>query len=259
MKTMPGSTPWHDDDRFWEHFKASLSGETSWQQAADKTGPLVELLGLQPGDAVLDLCCGPGRYAIELARRGFRVTGVDRTSFYLDEAGRRARAAGLELELVQADMREFLRPGRFDACINMFSSFGYFVDQDEDRRVARNVFESLKPGGRFVIETQSRENLFHIFQAHGWEEQEDGTLVLHERSANDDWSWLSQRWVVVKGVERTEYKVWMRIYSAAELVGLLEAEGFEKVGIYGSVKGEPYNKVTSRLTVMVRRPVSKGG
>jgi SAM-dependent methyltransferase len=256
---MPSSTPWHDDDRFWQHFRASLLSGTSRQQAAEKTGPLVELLGLQPGDAVLDLCCGPGRYAIELARRGFRVTGVDRTQFYLDEAGRRAEAAGLEVELVRADMREFVRASGFDACINMYSSFGYFEDQDEDRKVARNVFECLKPGGRFLIETQSRENLFHIFQARGWEEQEDGTLVLQEREPNDDWSWLSQRWVVIRGGERTEHNVWMRIYSAAELVGLLEAAGFEKVGIYGSVRGDPYNKDTSRLTVVVRKPAGKEG
>ena len=132
---MPGSTPWHDDERFWQHFRASLFSEASRQQAADKAGPLVELLGLEPGDSVLDLCCGAGRYATELAGRGFRVTGVDRTPFYLDEAGRRAKEAGLELELVQADMREFVRPSRFDACINMYSSFGYFEDQDEDRKV----------------------------------------------------------------------------------------------------------------------------
>jgi len=256
---MPGSLPWHDDDRFWEHFKESLLSEASWQQAADKTGPLVELLGLQPGEAVLDLCCGPGRYAIELARRGFRVTGVDRTSPYLDEATRRAEAAGLEVELVRADMRDFVRPGSFDACINMYSSFGYFEDQDEDRKVAGNVFESLKPGGRFVIETMSRENLFHIFQARGWEEHEDGTLVFQEREPTDDWSWMSQRWVVVKGGERTEHKVWMRIYSAAELVGLLGAVGFEKVGIHGSVRGDPYSKDTSHLTVVVRKPAGEEG
>ncbi|UCG42648.1 MAG: methyltransferase domain-containing protein [candidate division WOR-3 bacterium] len=256
---MPGSTPWHDDERFWQDFKASLFSEASRQQAADKTGPLVELLGLEPGSAVLDLCCGAGRYATELAGRGFRVTGVDRTSSYLDEARQRAEEAGLDLELVLADMREFVRPYRFDACINMYSSFGYFEDQDQDRQVARNVFESLKPGGRFVIETMSRENLFHIFQARGWEEQEDGTLVFQEREPTDDWSWLSQRWIVIKDSERAEYKVWMRIYSAAELVGLLAEAGFEKVGIYGSVRGDPYNKDTSHLTVVVRRPAGKDG
>ncbi len=251
---MADERPWHDDDRFWDRFGRSLVSEDRLRRAAAKVGPLVELLGLAPGDAVLDLCCGPGRFAVELAGRGLRVTGVDRTRSYLATARDRAGQAGVDLELVEADMREFARPDGFDACINMFSSFGYFEDPDEDRKVAANVFRSLRPGGRFLIETMGRETLFHIFNARGWDETEDGTIQLQEREPNDDWSMLRQRWIVLKDDERTEFKVWMRMYSARELVGLLEEAGFEKVGIYGSVRGEPYSRTADRLAVVVRRP-----
>jgi len=246
--------PWFERDEFWQVFGASLFSEAGWRQATERTGPMVELLGLEPGAAVLDLCCGPGRFALELARRGFRVTGVDRTRPYLEEARRRAAAEGLDVEFVEQDMRDFVRPESFDACINMFSSFGYFEDQDEDRKVAANVFRSLRPGGRFLIETMSREVLFHVFEPHSWEEREDGTLILQERKPTDDWSWLDQRWIVVKDGKRTDYRIWMRMYSAAELVGLLAAAGFEKPGIYGSSGGEPYSKATRRLAVVVRKP-----
>ena len=254
---MSDSRPWHDDDRFWEQFGAGLVTEGALRRAVEKVEPLIGLLGLRPGDSVLDLCCGPGRFSVELARRGMKVTGVDRTAGYLETARTRTADARLEAEYVLEDMRKFVRPGSFDACINMFSSFGYFEDQDEDRKVARNVFESLKPGGRFVLETMGRETLFHVYERHGWEEQEDGTLVLYDRTPSDDWSWLGQRWIVIRGGERTEHKVWMRMYSAAELVGLLEDARFEKVGIHGSVNGEPYDRNGSRLAVVVRKPVDE--
>ena len=96
---------------------------------------------------MLDLCCGPGRFSIELAKRGFRVTGVDRTRFLLGKAKSREKKAGVKVEWVESDMRDFVRPGAFDLALSMFTSFGYFDDKADDLRVLRQVCESLKPGG----------------------------------------------------------------------------------------------------------------
>jgi cyclopropane fatty-acyl-phospholipid synthase-like methyltransferase len=125
---MKRDTQWFENEAFWATFKSSLFGEERWQMAARDSEPLTKLLNLKPGARVLDLCCGPGRFSIELARRGFRVTGVDRTALYLAEARRRAKKQKLDVELVRSDMRRFVRPRAFDACINMFTSFGYFRD-----------------------------------------------------------------------------------------------------------------------------------
>src|SRR3989475_11807180 len=90
-----------------------------------------------PGATVLDLCCGPGRHALEFARRGFQVTGVDRTARYLETARTAARGAGLTIELVQEDMRSFHRPATLALALNLFSSFGYFAAASEDLTVLR--------------------------------------------------------------------------------------------------------------------------
>jgi hypothetical protein len=62
---------------------------------------------------------------------------VDRTTTYLETARERAAAEGLVVEWLQADMRQFVRPGAFDVAVNIYTSFGYFADPEEDRRVAQ--------------------------------------------------------------------------------------------------------------------------
>ena len=100
---------------------------------------------------MLDLCCGVGRHSLELVRRGFRVTGVDRTQAYLDLVAAAAKREALDLELVRQDMREFHRDESYDGVINLFTSFGYFEDPRDDQRVVDNVYASLRSGGVLVM------------------------------------------------------------------------------------------------------------
>src|SRR5262245_5505884 len=143
---------WYEDDAFWETFGPWMFSVESFARTEAQVDAIVSLMRLEAGALVLDLCCGVGRHAIALARRGCRVTGVDRTVAYLDQARERARAAGVEVELVRSDMRAFVRAEAFDAAVNLFTSFGYFDDPLDDLRVARNVAASVRPGGRALFE-----------------------------------------------------------------------------------------------------------
>jgi SAM-dependent methyltransferase len=124
-----------------------MFGGERWEMAPAEVDAMVALLGIKPGAAVLDLCCGVGRYALELARKGFYVTGVDRTAAYLQIAREKATVEHLGLDLVQDDMRHFVRPSAFDAAINLYTSFVFFEDPADDRKVVENVLHSLRPGG----------------------------------------------------------------------------------------------------------------
>jgi SAM-dependent methyltransferase len=151
---------WYEDDRFWETFAAVMFTEQRWSSAPIEIDWVLHLLeGVYPGMAVLDLCCGPGRHSLELKRRGFRVTGVDRTALYLDEARRRAHEEGLAVEFVQDDMRHFVRPGAFSAALSMYTSFGYFSDPADNLQVLANIYQSLKPGGALLMEMNGKEVL----------------------------------------------------------------------------------------------------
>lgn len=90
-------------------------------------------LGLGDEASVLDLGCGIGRHALELARRGYHVVGVDRTARYLEIARARAQSGRLHAEFIGEDMRRFARAEAFDGVISMWTSFGYVESADQDR------------------------------------------------------------------------------------------------------------------------------
>jgi SAM-dependent methyltransferase len=240
---------WHEEDSFWEAAGPVLFTAARWENAPREVEAMVALLGLSPQAKVLDLCCGVGRHSLELARRGFQVTGVDRTAAYLQEARGRARQEGLEVEFVQDDMRAFLRPGAFDAVINYFTSFGYFESEDDDRRVVENAFSSLRPGGQVLVDLMGVEILARIFSERGWRE-EDGMLILEDRQVAPDWGTVYNRWIIIKDGERREVTLTTRQYSAAELSRLLKGCGFERVEVYGDLSGAPYDMEARRLVVV---------
>lgn len=248
MKTV---THWHDSDNFWETLAPIFFESRRWEAAPGETDRAVALLGVEPGAAILDLCCGPGRHSLELARRGFRVTGVDRTAAFLDIA--RNEADGLPIEFVQADMRQFCRPGAFAGVLNLFSSFGYFEDPADDRRALDGVFQSLQPGGRIVLEMQGKEQIARDFQERTWLEW-DGGFLLESSKISRNWSWLENRWIIVGEDGVAEYIWGHRLYSAAELTDLLRARGFDDVCIHGNLAGRPYDMGAHRLVAVARKP-----
>ncbi len=243
---------WHEDDAFWETFSPGMFGDEVMLRAAPDVDGLTALAEPAEGASVLDLCCGPGRHSLELARRGFRVTGVDRTAAYLDRARSAALAEGLSIELVLADARDFARPLAFDLAINLFTSFGYFEDPEDDRKMAQAVFSSLRPGGKFVMELMGKEVLARIFQANGWEER-DGVLLLQERWVRDDWGWMENRWLLVRDGQVHEQRLGHRLYSASELKALLRSVGFSEARAFGSLAGDPYDHQARRLVILATR------
>jgi SAM-dependent methyltransferase len=245
--------PWHDDDRFWQTMGPTLFTRERWTNVTVEMDQILGLLELEDGAAVLDLCCGPGRHSLELARRGYRVTGVDLTGSYLNEARTRAQKEGLDVDFVREDMRRFRRNNAFDAAINLFTSFGYFEDPEEDRQVSLNVFQSLKPGGVLLMDLMGKEVLARIFRERHWE-QVDDMFLLQECKVDRNWTWMDNRWILVKGSDRHEYAVSHRLYGGGDLVALLADCGFADVVTFGDLAGAPYDHNAKRLVIRARKP-----
>src|SRR5256885_2833594 len=123
------------------------------EKSAQEVKEIIALLNLPSASRILDLCCGHGRHAIPLAQQGYRVCGLDLSELFLQQAEREAESLGLEISWVEGDMRELPFIEEFDAVINIFTSFGYFEDEDEDQQVLFQVQQALKPGGLFLLET----------------------------------------------------------------------------------------------------------
>lgn len=242
-------TAWYENDDFWEAWASRIFDRIRWGNAPAEVDNVIRLLGISEGAQVLDLGCGPGRHSMELARRGFRVTGVDRTVRYLDEARQRAEREGLNIELVNADMRQFRRPGTYDAVVNLYTTFGYFEDPEDDRRVVDNIHASLKTGGRVVLEMMGKEVLGRIFRERDWCEV-DGVLFLEERKLSPNWGRTENRWIIVDGSGRRDFTFSLRLYSAVELCSLLGRSGFHSIDVFGGLSGIPYDHAANRLVAV---------
>lgn len=243
---------WHDQDAFWELFEPILFDQQRQLNAKVEVDNIVSLLNIQQNDRLLDLSCGTGRHSLELARRGFDVVGVDRTASFIEKAKQKAEEEDLKVEFVVGDMRDYCRPNTFNIVINLFGSFGYFDDPEDDRRMVGNVHASLCSGGRFLIETAGKEIVARGFQERDWSESGDA-LVLAERKPRQNWGRIQTRWIVIKGIQRIEHTVSVRSYSAVELSSLLSDCGFADVKVYGDLEGHDYDLGAKRLVVMGSR------
>ena len=154
---MTDRIPWYDQDEFWEKCGPIIFGKQRILDAPEQIDKIINLLSFQKGAEVLDLCCGVGRHSLEFARRGFKVTGVDRTKLFLERATKIAKEENLDVEFVQEDMRKFMRPDTYDLILNLSTSFGYFENLEEDKQVVSNMFQSLKKGGVFLVDMISKE------------------------------------------------------------------------------------------------------
>jgi len=245
---------WFDDDTFWRIGAPAMFSAARWEATpAEIDGVLARVGSDQPG-AALDMPCGPGRHGLELARRGWQVVGVDRYGPYLEHARCRADGEGLGGEWLQSDMRDFSRPDAFDLVLNLFGSFGYFVDGADDRRLARNFFDSLRPGGCLIMDLMGKEVLARIFRSRDWHELEDGTLWLEERKIVGSWGSITGRWLFVTPTGgRHDFRYRLRLYTAAELSALLQGVGFVSVEAFGDLQGSPYDEQATRLVVVARK------
>lgn len=244
---------WHDTDPFWLTMGHVLFHSRRWAGTAAEVDRLVELLDLTPGTRVLDLPCGPGRHSLELARRGVQVTGVDRTQAYLDQARAASEAEQLDVRWLQGDMRTWREPQGFDAALNLWSSFGYFDDPDDDRRQLESVLESLRPGGRLVLDTMSLEILARDFTESSVLEL-DGSLLIERRRIIGPWTAIESTWTLLEGDTRQERTMRVRLYSARHLAGLMHQVGFREIEILGSLGRAPFDQNAKRLVLVARRP-----
>ncbi|MDX1625711.1 MAG: class I SAM-dependent methyltransferase [Wenzhouxiangellaceae bacterium] len=243
---------WYVDEEFWRTFGPLMFGEEQFSEAAEQVRLL--LSGIEPRPRrVLDLGAGPGRHALPLAEAGTEVTAVDTSALLLDELQRRAADLGVEIETVREDMRSFRRPGAFDLALVMWTSFGYFEDEDDHTEVLERIHENLDEDGLLVLDLVGLETLSRTLEPVHLTEYEDGRLLVERPALVDGMRRLENEWLLVDGdrVERTTFS--HRVWSAAEIRRLLADHGFSVEAIDADFEGNEYDLEAERMIVFARK------
>ncbi len=248
---------WYTDPKYWEANRSFIWSEKRIEMSEAAAAGIAKLLEMEPGESILDLACGFGRHSLALSQQGYSVTGIDLNPGFIQEASRKAMDMKLDARFLCADMRDFVEPDGFKNIIIMYNSFGYFQDPKDDNKVLENCFMSLKPGGKLLLQNVTREYIIaNRSSRHSryWHEEDNGTIRLEETTANDDWTWNTTRWIILRGYERQEYSYGMRIYGTSEYCDLLASVGFSNLQTYGGISGIPYDKEKHHLTLLAQKP-----
>ncbi len=145
--------------------------EGSWVEDTERQVDfLIRVMGLAGSERILDLACGFGRHSIELAGRGYRVTGVDITPAYVADAAKTAAIRNLPAEFICSDIRDIDFDSEFDVVLNMADgAIGYLENDGENLRIFDRIAAALKPGGRHFMDVCSRAHAELCFPSRSWE------------------------------------------------------------------------------------------
>lgn len=201
------------------------------------------VMGLKPGEQVLDLACGRGRHTGVLAEHGLQVTGIDLSH----ENIANARSMFPDQTFHRADMRAPF-PGTYGAIFNVFTSFGYFEDADDNARVIENMYNALKPGGWLVLDYLNPTYVATHLLASERVDRPERTFHIH-RFIEGDW--------VIKRIEfdadgaphRVEERV--RLITKEQFVQLLAPYAMKMVHTFGSYALDPFSDTRSERMIML--------
>jgi len=244
--------PWYLDESFWRGCYQVLFTKERFAQAPSEIENVLTLVNFN-GQRILDMPCGPGRHTVVLAQQGYQVTGVDHSEYLLAKAEKYARDSNIAVEWVKADMRDFSRTNAYDLVQNLFSSFGYFEDQDDDIKLLSNFYESLRSGGKIILDLKSREILTRDWTPDLSTPVQVNSQLSEKLELDPDKRWIRTEWTVIRHGKRHRYHFQLRLYSADELSTLLTRAGFVNVRTYGSLAGVPYSDESLRLVIVAEK------
>lgn len=253
---------WFESENFWTQFAPIMFDDARWAEAPTVAQYVKDLAGLKTGAKVLDAGCGLGRISVELAALGLDVTGVDIIQSELDAARESAEAEGVPLTLLKHDLRNFHAPQKFDCAVNLYTSFGYCETVEEDMQILKNIAESVKDGGTFIMECTSRESAI-MYWTPGEEFERAGYKVVTHFEVVGAWEGLRSQWTLypagtdfaaqpdVKPV--VDHVFIQRLYPASFLRDKLIEFGFSKAEVFGDFDKSPYDQKARTMVIIGRR------
>lgn len=210
-------------------------------------------MGLPVGARVLDVPCGQGRHSHLLAEAGYDVDGVDYSPDLLKIAAR--RGTGPTLRYQRADMRKLRASwkNRFDAVLNLFTSFGFFAHPKDDAKVIAEFARVLEPGGCLVWHGVSRDGVMARFLARDWWSSTDHTLFAQEREFDPLSGMLSVASTWRRGRQTGVRRHAVRLYTATRLSELCSEAGLVVEEAYDGFSPRPLGRTSTEMLLVARK------
>jgi SAM-dependent methyltransferase len=221
------------------------------EQTAAQVDFLEQQLGMTGPMRVLDLGCGHGRHANELAARGHTVVGVDLVQGFLDLAAKDAEARGLSVTYARADFRALPFEAAFDRAVCLFDAFGFFSDED-NLAVLASAARALVPGGMLCLDVRNRDWMVKQLPPVTVLEKGDDLMIDRHHFDTRSGRLIDRRIIVRDGViKRRPFSI--RLYTLSELALLLGAVGLSVTDAFGDFAGAPVSLLKNRMVLVSRK------
>ncbi len=249
---------------WWRRIFNSMYLKTDADVVEDKTITISEvelfttILGVPKDHSILDLACGQGRHAIELARQGYsNVSGLDRSHYLIRKAKSIVLQENLNINFKEGDARKLpFQADTFDVVLLLGNSFGYFESVEDDIIVLKEIYRVLKPGGKFLIDVADGSYLKKHYVPRSWEWLDKKHFVCRERSLAKDRERLISREVIThveKGVLVDQFYA-ERLYTQDVLIKMFNQVGFKNMMFQGDI--ETNSLRNQDLGMMARRIIA---
>jgi len=215
---------------------------------------LVELItkniNLKSNSKILDMACGSGRHAIIFAKKGFDVTAVDLSERLLSEAKENADQNSVKIDFVLTDILDFETTRRFNLALNLFTSFGYFDDDEDNFRVILKAYDLLTDGGYFVIDYFNKNYLLKnliptsVFSENGLRITQNRLIEANRVRKNIS---------IESNGSTQEFYESVRLYSYEEMITYIKKAGFNIFNEFGGYNGNYFNKESSPRLIIVTK------
>jgi 2-polyprenyl-3-methyl-5-hydroxy-6-metoxy-1,4-benzoquinol methylase len=234
-------------DWFNSPYYHQLYAHRDEQEAADFIDKLVDHLQPNAGAKMLDVACGKGRHSMQLASKGFDVTGIDLSSESIAEA---LQSEDAHLHFYEHDMRLPFWINYFDIAFNFFTSFGYFKTQREHDNAIRSIVTSIKPNGIFVMDFLNVQ--FAASKEIANTTQTIGTTTYSINKWSDDHHFYKK--ILVEDAALTkpmQYTEKVAKFTLPDFEKMFEKQGLKIKEVFGDYHFGKYDASTSPRLIMI--------
>lgn len=213
---------------------------------------------------ILDCGCGYGRLTLPLAEKGFKITGLDYSKYLLSIAKKKAKELNLEnIRFIRQDMRNFYLKNEYHVILSIFTSFGYFLNKEDDIKVLKNFYKSLKRGGCLILDLENPIRIISSFINNGSIDKKGFLFYSFKNKLSNNLDVLTKvtfnhqllgiilerEWFENK--KRYSYKAFFRLYYLEEILNYLKLIGFNIYRVYGNFDSKRYNEESSPRIIVV--------